>query len=326
MAAVSDMPLARIVDLRQLRPGQLDALLDEETQVWSDTLDWDFRASANLVRRFLDMQALNGYALIGNTHPIGYCYYVSEEKKGLIGDLYVMQDFLSPENEQRLLGAVVDTLIKTPFVQRIESQLMMLRNSQRIAVPQRAHLRVYIRTFMEVDLGRIARLPEGRPSYAVLIDSWTERKQDDAASLIAAAYQGHIDAEINDQYRSPAGARRFLTNIIQYPGCGSFFQPASFLALEQGSGRLCGVCLSSLVHSDVGHITQVCVSKSVRARGVGYELIRRALESLARHGCRKASLTVTSANREAIALYERMGFRRSRDFTAYVWSNFSARG
>jgi ribosomal protein S18 acetylase RimI-like enzyme len=250
----------------------------------------------------------------------------SPKRKGLIGDLYVMQDFVSPENEQRLLGAVVDTLVKTPYVQRIESQLMMLRNTQRIALPQRAHLRAYIRTFMEVDLGRIARLPEGRPSYAVLIDGWTERKQDDAASLIATSYQGHIDAEINDQYRSPAGARRFLTNIIQYPGCGSFFQPASFLALEQGSGRLCGICLSSLVHSDVGHITQVCVSKSVRARGVGYELIRRSLESLARHGCRKASLTVTSANREAIALYERMGFHRSRDFTAYVWSNFSARG
>ena len=326
MAAVSDMPLARIVDLRQLRSGELDALLDEETQVWSDTLDWDFRASANLVRRFLDMQALNGYALLGDSHPIGYCYYVSEEKKGLIGDLYVMRDFVSPDAEARLLGAVVDTLVKTPYVQRIESQLMMLRNSQRMMLPQRAHLRVYIRTFMELDLDETALLEPGRPSCPVLIDGWTERKQDEAASLIALAYQGHIDAEINDQYRSPAGARRFLTNIIQYPGCGSFFQPASFLAVEPSSARVCGICLSSLVHSDVGHITQVCVSKAVRGMGVGYELIRRSLESLAQHGCRKASLTVTSANREAIALYERMGFRQSRDFAAYVWSNFSARG
>ncbi len=325
MAAVSDMALARVVDLRQLRSGELDILLEEETQVWNDTLDWDFRASANLVRRFLDMQALNGYALLGDGHPIGYCYYVSEEKKGLIGDLYVMQDFVSPETEARLLSAVVDTLVKTPYVQRIESQLMMLRNAQRIALPQRAHLRVYIRTFMEVDLRQAVRLPQARPSRAVLIDGWTERRQDDAASLIAAAYQGHIDAEINDQYRSPAGARKFLTNIIQYPGCGSFFQPASFVAMEQDSARMCGMCLSSLVHSDVGHITQVCVSKSVRAQGIGYELIRRSLESLARHGCRKASLTVTSTNQEAIALYERMGFRRARDFSAYVWSNFSAR-
>src|SRR5258708_19720693 len=92
MAALSDAPLARIVDLRQLRAGDLDLLLDEETEVWRDTLDWDFRASAGLVRRFLEMQALNGCALLLNGHPVGYCYFVSEERKGLIGDLYVMQE------------------------------------------------------------------------------------------------------------------------------------------------------------------------------------------------------------------------------------------
>lgn len=326
MAAVSDLPLTRVVDLRQLRSGDLDLLLEEETSVWNENLDWDFHASANLVRRFLDMQALNGYALLANGVPIGYCYYVSEEKKGLIGDLYVMRDVVNADYESRLLGAVVDTLVKTIYIQRIESQLMMLRNAPRLTLPHRANAHVYPRTFMQVDLREAARLPEGRTANPVVIDNWTERKQDEAASLIAAAYQGHIDADINDQYRSPGGARKFLTNIIQYPGCGSFFQPASFVAIDPGSGRICGICLSSLVHSDVGHITQVCVSKSVRGRGVGYELIRRSLQSLARCGCRKASLTVSSSNREAIALYERMGFRYARDFTAYVWSNFSTRG
>jgi ribosomal protein S18 acetylase RimI-like enzyme len=322
MAAVSDSPLARIVDLRQLRPGDLDTLLEEETQVWRDTLDWDFRASANLVRRFLDMQALNGYALLMNGHAVGYCYYVSEERKGLIGDLYVTKDFVTPENEERLVGAVVDTLVKTPFVQRIESQLMMLRNGPKMGLPQWGHLRVHQRNFMEIDLAAVGRMPDGRTKFPVLIDSWTERKQDEAASLIAGAYQGHIDSQINDQYRSPAGARRFLLNIIQYPGCGSFFQPASYVAVDSKLGKLCGICLSSLVQSDVGHITQVCVSKSMRGTGVGYELIRRSLESLAKHGCRKASLTVTAANVEAIALYERMGFKHTRDFLAYVWEGF----
>src|ERR1700730_15920202 len=107
MAAVSDSPLARIVDLRHLRSGDLDALLDEETETWRDTLDWDFRGSAGLVRRFLDMQALNGYSLLLNGHPVGYSYYVSEERKGLIGDLYVMKEFATVENEERLLAAVV---------------------------------------------------------------------------------------------------------------------------------------------------------------------------------------------------------------------------
>src|SRR5260370_12332199 len=152
MAALSDAPLARIVDLRQLRAGDLDLLLDEETQVWRDTLDWDFRASAGLVRRFLDMQSLNGCALLMNGHPVGYCYFVSEEHKGLIGDLYVMKDFVTRENEELLLESIVDSLIKTPFVKRIETQLMMLRSGPAIKLPQRRYARVHGRNFMEVDL------------------------------------------------------------------------------------------------------------------------------------------------------------------------------
>jgi ribosomal protein S18 acetylase RimI-like enzyme len=322
MAAVSDSPLARIVDLRNLRAGDLDPLLEEETRTWRESLDWDFGASAGLVRRFLDMQALNGFALLENGHPVGYCYFVSEERKGLIGDLYVMHDYLTVENEQHLLEAVVDTLIKMPFVKRIESQLMMLRSGRLLALPHLRYLRAHGRNFMEIDMAAASRLSEGKTAHPVLIDSWSERRQDDAAALIANAYVGHVDSEINDQYRSPAGARRFLLNIVQYPGCGSFFQPASFVAMDQASGKLCGICLSSLVQADVGHITQVCVSPAVRGTGAGYALIRRSLEALSKYGCRKASLTVTAANTEAIRLYQRMGFRKTREFGAYVWEGF----
>jgi ribosomal protein S18 acetylase RimI-like enzyme len=319
MAALSDTPLARVVELRHLRGGDLDALLEEETKAWRDTLDWDFRGSANLVRRFLEMQALNGYALLINGYPAGYTYFVAEDRKGLIGDLYVMKDYLSVENEARLVTAVVQGLMNTPQIRRIESQLMMLRTGPKIVLPEPKYLRTFVRNFMEIDAGVARRLPERQPSRVLWFDSWNERKQDDAASLIASAYEGHIDSEINDQYRSGAGARRFLMNIVQFPGCGSFFQPASFVALEPGSARLAGICLASLVQADVGHVTQVCVSKGARGTGVGYELIRKSLESLVRHGCRKVTLTVTASNHEAVGLYERMGFRQTRNFTAYVW-------
>ncbi|HUK90695.1 MAG TPA: GNAT family N-acetyltransferase [Blastocatellia bacterium] len=322
MAALSDSPPARIIDLRQLRAGDLDLLLAEETSTWLETLDWDFRASAGLVRRFLDMQALNGCALLINGYPVGYSYFVSEERKGLIGDLYVMQEFGTLENETALLAAIVERLIGTPFVKRIESQLMMLRSGPALPVPQRRYMHSYIRNFMEIDPLTPDRLSPHSTTPAVIIDGWTERRQDEAGVLIADAYRGHIDSEINDQYRSPAGARRFLLNIIQYPGCGSFFQPASFVALDANSGRLVGICLSSFVNADVGHITQVCVAPSIRGTAVGYELIRRSLESLARHGSRKVSLTVTAANTGAIKLYERMGFRKTRNFSAYVWEGF----
>ncbi len=322
MAALSDTPVARVVELRHLRAGDLDMLLEEETHLWSETLDWDFRGSAGLVRRFLEMQALNGYALLINGYPVGYCYYVAEERKGLIGDLYVMKDYLNVENEERLLSTVVDGLMKMQYIRRIESQLMMLRTGAAMELPGRRFLRAHARNFMEISSDVAERLREGRPTQPVWFDSWSERKQDEAATLIATAYRGHVDSDINDQYRSPAGARRFLMNIVQFPGCGAFFQPASYVAVDPATGRMSGMCLASLVHADVGHVTQVCVSATARGTGVGYELIRRSLESLGRHGCRKVTLTVTAANTEAIALYERMGFRKTRNFSAYVWEGF----
>ena len=43
-----------------------------------------------------------------------------------------------------------------------------------------------------------------------------------AAGVISLAYADHIDSQINDQYRTVAGARRFIYNIVQFPGCGIF--------------------------------------------------------------------------------------------------------
>ena len=163
MAAVSDSPVWRVLELRFLRAGDLNALLDEEIQEWADNLDWDFRGSAGLVRRFLEMQALNGFALLMNGYPVGYCYFVTEERKGLIGDLYVMKDFVTVENEERLLTAVVDHLVKTTFIHRIESQIMMLRNGPALRLPQQRYLRVHPRNFMQLDTAALQRLSESQP-------------------------------------------------------------------------------------------------------------------------------------------------------------------
>lgn len=318
MAALSESPAVRIVDLRELRADDLSPILDEEIESWRRELDWDFRPSADLVRRFVQMQALNGHCLLAGGRPVGYVYYVCEERKGLVGDLYVVDRFRSAENENLLLRAVLDPLLTLPIVRRVESQLMMISAPLSRPMPQRRFLQTFPRCFMEVDLKSVRELPP-RPVPQVRLDLWNERRQEAAASLIAAAYEGHVDSRINDQYRSPAGARRFLLNIIQYPGCGTFFQPASWVATETATGQLCGISLASLVSSDVGHITQICVLPSVKGKGAGYEMLRRSLAALAAHGCRKVSLTVTASNLEAIRLYQNVGFFTRHSFAAFVW-------
>ena len=317
MAAMSEMPLPRVVDLRQIRPGDLDELLTEEVSSWNRRLHWNFSPSAELVRRFVDMRALSGYALVQSNRVVGYVYYVCEERKGLIGDLYVLEAFRSIENENLLLGPVLDALLNVPFVRRIESQLMMISRPLGRPLPMMSRAQVYARNFMEVELGQGGRQDRTPPAISIL--PWTESYQEEAASVIADAYAGHIDSRINDQYRSPAGARRFLLNIVQYPGCGTFHQPASFVAFDRESRRMCGLCLSSLVTDQVGHITQICVTPDVRGTGTGSALLRRALGSLSGGGCTRATLTVTATNQNAIGLYQRIGFRVTRSFAAYVW-------
>jgi len=322
MAAFLEARVPELVDLSRVRVEELEPLLGAETRVWREEMDWDFQASADLVRRFVEARSLSGYALVVGEELVGYSYYVAEEHKGLIGDLFVVEEFRTAENEHRLIGAVLEALMRTRRVRRVESQLMLFRSARQGVLPGAQYLRAYERNFMMLELARASELPPKALWSMVLFDRWTERRQEETAQLIAAAYRGHIDSQINDQYRSLAGARRFLFNIVQYPGCGTFFQPASWVAIERDTGRLCGACLSSLVARDVGHITQVCVAPSIKGTGVGYELLRRALESLAGSGANKVSLTVTVANRGPVLLYERMGFRVARQFPALVWEGF----
>src|SRR5262249_15491324 len=148
---------------------------------------------------------------------IGYAYYVCEERKGLIGDLYVSQAFRTEEAEDQLLVPVMETLQSASWVKRVESQLMMLSHPFQRALPFPERAQVFPRTFMEARLDDVPALPPRGHDLGVNYYSWADRCQDEAARVIAEAYRGHIDSNINDQYRTIPGARRFLLNIVQYP-------------------------------------------------------------------------------------------------------------
>ena len=204
---------------------------------------------------------------------------------------------------------------------RIESQLMLLRHES-VQLPFNHLLRRHNRLFMEAEAAVAVRLPELAVSFQISFLPWSERNHEEIAHLVAAAYKGHVDSEINDQYRTVPGARHFLTNIIKYPGCGNFSPDASTVAIDGKTGRVCGVCLVSLISSSAGHITQLCILPAIRGERLGYELLRRSLVRLVDRGCTTISLTVTCTNVSAIRLYESVGFRPHATFPALVWEGF----
>ena len=151
------------------------------------------------------------------------------------------------------------------------------------------------------------------------IRNWTEADFQPAAQVITNAYFGHIDSDINDQYRTVAGSTRFLNNIVRFPGCGVFDGQASMVAFSRVTGAMAGLLLASRVRDDVGHVTQICLTPEFRGRGLGKALMVHCSRGLRRRNFSQLTLTVTEANRSAVELYERLGFETKRIFDAFVW-------
>ncbi len=312
-----------ILDLRHFSSADLRPLLEGEAQVWSRLLSWDYRGSAEMILRYVDAKILPGYAAIERGRIFGYSFFVYEGSKGVIGDLFVgSTNGLRTEGERaievRLLTHVIETLQRSPGIHRVEAQLLV-HETGAVARPFldqgfRRHPRLFMVLPLRSGTGAAGKLPAD-----IEIRPWTEHDYQAAAAVITAAYRGHVDSEINDQYRSLSGSVRFLNNIVRFPGCGIFDAEASFAAVHRPTRSLVGVILCSRVKHDVGHVTQVCVVPELRGQGIGEKLLAASTEALRQRAFELLSLTVTQANERAVGLYERLGFTTTRIFDAFVW-------
>ena len=306
-----------IVDLRQLHSRSLEGLFQEETRRWREELRWDYRPSIDLVRKFIDSHALGGCVSLENGNLTGYGFYVIEDHKGLIGGLFVSSDHARGATTERLLTEMLGAMRAMPRLERIEAQLMPFGIELDPSFLSK-HFQLHARQFMLLDLNK-ARILEKPLSSGLRIEPWSDRAFDSAARLIQLAYANHVDGQINDQYRSDSGSLRFLRNIVLLPGCGQFLPEASFLIRPTTGDRLIGMILTSTVAEGVGHTTQICVMPGYQGTGVGRHLMEHSIQALRRRKYESLSLTVTSANKRAVELYERIGFCTVKKFAAGVW-------
>lgn len=312
-----------ILDLRHYTSADLRPLLDRESEVWASGMAWDYRSSADMILRYIDSKILPGYTAIENGRVVGYTFFVYEGTKGVIGDLFVSahDDARNNEVRMRLLTHAIETLQQTPGIRRIEAQLLVHRSGSVSTPFTREGFRVYPRLFMQLPLrGTNSAMDVALPPMDdIELRYWTETDFQSSAQVITSAYFGHIDSDINDQYRSVAGSTRFLNNIVRFPGCGVFDGQASMVAFSRITGAMVGLLLASRVREDVGHVTQICLAPEFRGRGLGKAMMVHCCRGLRRRNFSQLTLTVTEANRSAVELYERLGFETKRIFDAFVW-------
>ncbi len=307
-----------ILDLRQFRSRDLEPLLAEERNTWQRRLDWDYSNTASLILRFLDARALRGYAARDGGRVVGFGFFIYEDHKGLIGDAFVSEPYRDGVTEVRLMTHIVETLVASPGIRRIEAQLMNFGSHAVLDWLAGQSFQSHRRRFMGLSL------QNSLPKYPLLpadlrIAGWHPRWLSEAGHLITHAYQGHVDSEISDQYRSHSSAMRFLDNIVRHPGCGVFHPAGSFLAFRPGSASPCGMVLASMVQDHVAHITQLCVEPELQGAGVGGALMKQALETLRERGFRAVTLSVTDTNQRAVCFYERLRFVTLHEFHAFSW-------
>jgi ribosomal protein S18 acetylase RimI-like enzyme len=308
-----------ILDLRHFSSVDLRPLLDDETRAWASLLSWDYHGSAEMILRYVDAKILPGYAAIERGRIVGYSFFVYEGSKGVVGDLFVAngrRPAEAREGEVKLLTHVIETLQQSPGIHRVEAQLLA-HEAGSVARPFLDQgFQRHPRLFMVLGLG--IAVPQTSPA-GIEIRRWAEADYQSAAAVITAAYRGHVDAQINDQYHTLAGSLRFLNNIVRFPGCGVFDPESSFAAVDKKADNLIGLILCSRVRSDVGHVTQVCVLPEYRSRGIGEALLAATSANLRKRSFSMLSLTVTEANAGAVALYRRLKFDSKRVFDAFVW-------
>jgi ribosomal protein S18 acetylase RimI-like enzyme len=310
-----------ILDLRHFSSVDLRPLLDDETRAWASLLAWDYQGSAEMILRYVDAKILPGYAAIERGRIIGYSFFVYEGSKGVVGDLFVANGGRFPnarEVELKLLTHVIETLQQSPGIHRVEAQLLAHETGSVARPFLDQGFQRHPRLFMVLELAKsVSQATATHPD--VELRRWTEADYQPAAAVITAAYRGHVDSQINDQYHTLSGSLRFLNNIVRFPGCGLFDVESSFAAVDRKAKNLIGLILCSRVRGDVGHVTQVCVLPEYRSRGIGESLLAATSVNLRKRGFSMLSLTVTQANAGAVALYRRLNFDSKRVFDAFVW-------
>ena len=327
-----------ILDLRHFAAPTLRPVLEAESALWRERLNWDYLASAKLLLQYLDARSLPGYVAVDAGRVTGYVFCVYEDSKAVIGDVFALPEGLPGEAsglslglqeidrrgagrevEESLLLRLLELLLHSPGVDRIESQLLLHRDGEHSEIFLRSGFEVFRRLYLRRSLADVPNEASFDLAAELEMRPWHDQDLNAAGKLIADAYHDHPDSLINDQYRTVYGSQRFLQNIVRFPGCGVFLPQVSHVIFDRRKREPVALLLGSRVSAQCGHITQICVHPEYRRLGLARLLLRIAALQFQRLGMTELTLTVTEANTRAVELYRSEGYEVAHVFNAAVW-------
>jgi ribosomal protein S18 acetylase RimI-like enzyme len=309
-------PDISIIPLADADLAALEDLFDEECAEWLDLLKWDFKGASMLIRDVTRQRQLPGVVAMSGNATIGFAYYVLEGARCSIGDIYVSRSWRGAGVDREMTVAIFDKLDRLGRLRRIESQCVGIDNDGADALFQVRGFQRLERNYMLLELEPDEDDGPRADSYDISIRPWQQNDSWQAARVIHRSYHGTHDSRINSQYRTEQGCRELLTILTDHIWCGDFVPKASRVAYHR-PGAMAGVLIASRVSRGVAHIGQISVHPAHQCRGIGRRMMESALSELGRLGFSSITLAVTSANTNALHLYESCGFRTIHTFPVF---------
>jgi ribosomal protein S18 acetylase RimI-like enzyme len=170
----------------------------------------------------------------------------------------------------------------------------------------------YFKRFrMEIDLSR-GEVPDFAPPAGYSFVPWSPDLLATHAEIKHASFRDEIDAHVFPCLGVFSGCLRLMDDISRK---ARFLSDATWLAAYRhanGEQEYCGTISAVLDPSNHGAIQNIGVTPAHRGCGVGTALVYKSLWYMQRAGLRRAFLEVTAQNADAVRLYQRIGFRRTR--------------
>jgi ribosomal protein S18 acetylase RimI-like enzyme len=320
---------ARIIPMNDADLIGLEALFDEQCREWLALLRWDYTGPSRMIRQVVRQRDLMGFVAMSGSRAIGFAYYVVENERCTIGDIYVTKDWRGAGVDRQMVAAILDALEHGPRLRRIESQCVSVDNDGASELFAARGFGRFDRYYMMMELGReegeATKLisHQQRPSQAnesasdILIRAWQEADFAQAARVIHQSYRGRSDSRINSQYMTEDGCAELLTILTDHIWCGDFLPHISRVAARRGMRKLAGVLITSRIAPRVGHVGQVSVHYAYQGQGLGRRLLASALQEFVQYGFNAATLAVTAINTPALRLYKSFGFRCIHSFPVF---------
>ncbi|MCU0242588.1 MAG: GNAT family N-acetyltransferase, partial [Vicinamibacteria bacterium] len=286
--------------LKVIRASEIEPLLNEEREHWRDSLRWDFSITSQAILQALEHHTLGGCLAQDGSRPLGYCYFMAEAGRALIGTVFAGKAARSRDLEAALLEIALAEAKADNAHRRIECQTLFATARQVEDCFQKAGFQGCERHYLTRPLSE----PAAIPCHAYRLRSIRRAELSALAQIIFASHMGSLDAAFNQTYSSFERCVTFVENLILRDACGVFNTEASCV-VENAHGVV-GVLIASHVSRTNGHICQISVRPEEQGRGIGTALIAAALWAMRQQGLEWASLSVTVGNASAYDLYRRL--------------------